>query len=135
MFASLHAKHVGVENLHGKGKPIITAEVNDWRFVAVGDELHYSQASKTEFFPDFLGNYASALLGREWGKAEIAKPLNERHQILKWYDSMCQYQKTLKPDANGHYVCEGTGASLSWLRLAYDLYLIKHNVRLAEKDT
>ncbi len=121
------------EARHGKGKQIITTEFNDWRFVAVGNELHYSKKDKTKFFPDFLGNYIRAKLGQEWGNAEIAKPLRERHQTLQWYDSMCHFQMKQKPDEAGAYKTAANGSMLSWLRLAYDLYIIKHNAELQEE--
>lgn len=118
---------------HGKIKQVITADYNDWRFVAVGNELHYSPIEKTKYFTDFLGNYLRSILGPEWGNSELSKPLESRHQILKWYDSLCKHQRTLIKLEDGTYQGEGNGASLSWLRLAYDLYLIKHNAALQTK--
>ena len=121
------------EAQYGKGKPIITAEFNDYRLVAVGNEIHYARSDKTKFFPDFLGNYVRSKLGTDWGNSELQKPLEERHQILRWYDSMCSYQRTLVPGDDGTYRASPNGATLSWLRLAYDLYLIKHNSILQER--
>jgi len=121
------------EAKHGKGKPIITTEFKDWRFVAVGNELHYGKKEKTKYFPDFLGNYVRSKLGSEWGNAEIAKPLEERHQVLKWYDSMCHFQMKQTPLEEGGYKTAANGSMLSWYRLAYDFYLIKHNAELQEE--
>lgn len=121
------------ETKHGKGKPIITTEFKDWRFVAVGNELHYAKKDKTKFFPDFLGNYVRSKLDPEWGNSEIAKPLKERHQILQWYDSMCHFQMKQKSREDGIYKISANGSMLSWNRLAYDLYLIKHNAELQEE--
>jgi hypothetical protein len=118
---------------HGKGKPIITTEFKDWRFVAAGNELHYAQKDKTQYFPDFLSNYIRSKLSPEWGNAEIAKPLEERHQILQWYDSMCHFQLKQQPQEDGTYKTSANGSMLSWNRLAYDLYLIKHNAELQEE--
>src|SRR5438128_740323 len=50
-------KSSAFEAEHGKGRPIVTAEFKEWRFVAVGNELHYSRKEKTKFFADFLSNY------------------------------------------------------------------------------
>ncbi len=121
------------ESSHGKGKPIITTEFKDWRFVAVGNELHYAKKNKTKYFPDFLGNYLRSKLDPEWCNLEIAKPLEDRHQILQWYDSMCHFQMKQKPQEDGIYKISANGAMLSWNRLAYDLYLIKHNAELQEE--
>ncbi len=118
---------------HGKGKPMISTEFKDWRFVAVGNELHFAPSAKTKFFPDFLTGYLGGLLGKEWGEAEMRKPLQDRHQILQWYDAVCEYQQTVKPDPDGYYRTEPSGAMNCWFRLAYDLYLIKHNAKLQKR--
>jgi len=132
--AEMQAKDRAFEAAHGKGKPIITTEFKDWRFVAVGNELHYAKKEKTKYFPDFLGNYIGSKLGTAWGNSEIAKPLEERHQVLKWYDSMCHFQRKQTPGEDGTYRTSANGAMLSWYRLGYDLYLIKHNADLQEKS-
>ncbi len=121
------------ESSHGKGKPIITTEFKDWRFVAVGNELHYAKKDKTKYFPDFLRNYLGSKLDPEWGNSEIALPLKDRHQILQWYDSLCHFQMKQKPRKDGTYKISANGSMLSWNRLAYDLYLIKHNAELQEE--
>lgn len=131
--AEAQVAKINFEAKHGKGRSVIAADYNDWRFVAVGNELHYSPKEKTKYFSDFLGNYLRSVLGREWGNSELSKPLEDRHQILKWYDSLCKHQRTLTKLEDGTYQGEGNGASLSWLRLAYDLYLIKHNAALQTK--
>jgi hypothetical protein len=121
------------EAKHGKGRPIITTEFKDWRVVAVGNELHYGKKEKTKYFTDFLSNYVRAKLGIDWGNTELAKPFEERHQILKWYNSMCYFQMKQKPKKDGTYYTSANGSMLSWFRLAYDLYLIKHNSKLQEE--
>lgn len=131
--AEMQAQDRAYEAAHGKGKPIITTEFKDWRLVAVGNELHWGKKDKTKYFPDFLGNYVRSKFGTEWGNKEIAKPFEERHQILKWYDSMCHFQMKQKPEEDGTYRTAANGAMLSWYRIAYDLYLIKHNAELQEK--
>jgi hypothetical protein len=68
----------------GEGKPIISLKWSDHQIVAVGNTLHWSKAWKT--FVDFLGDYMKDKLGRDWGNAEIAKPLADRHTILQWFD-------------------------------------------------
>jgi hypothetical protein len=95
--AEVHAQRMAVETLHGQGKPIITTNLRDHRVVAMGNEVHFSPKETTKFFPDFLKGYLGERLGAEWGKAELAKPLGERHQVLKWYDSMCRFYKLALP--------------------------------------
>jgi hypothetical protein len=123
-------KHAEFAARHGKGRPIISTEFKDWRTVAVGKEIWFSPKDKTRAFPDFLNGYLKTLLTTDWHKEQLAAPPENQHQIWKWYLSLCDYQKTLKPDADGIYRQEPTGAMLCWNRLAYDLYLVKHNAEL-----
>ena len=51
----------------GLGRPIISAEFRDYRFVAVGTVLHYG---KWKTFADFLGDYIKKTLGEAWGNQE-----------------------------------------------------------------
>ena len=127
------ARQAVFEAAHGKGKSIITLEAFDKRFTAVGNEIHYSPAETTKYFPDFLSRYLKTVLTPEWGSAEIRKPLEERHQILKWYESTCHHERRQKREADGTFRSDPSGAMLSWYRLAYDLYLIKHNAKLQKR--
>jgi len=127
------AQEQAFKDVHGKGKPIITTIFQDWRVVAVGNELHFGKSQKTKFFPDFLNNYIGNKLTPEWGKRELAKPFSERHQICKWYELLCRQQMQCKPNVDGAYKIQANGAMLSWMRLAYDLYLVKHNAELQER--
>jgi len=123
-----------LEARHGKGRPVISLEHEGYRFVAVGNELHFSKANKTKYFPDFLSKYVKGQLGtEEWAMAELKKPPEARHQVMNWYDSLCRYQQKQKPDADGTYRQIPSGAMLCWNRLAYDLYLIKHNAKLQKR--
>ena len=75
----------------GEGRPVIHADFQEHKFVAVGNELHYSRDWKT--FPDFLQHYIRNVLGSDWGNAELVKPPEERHPIIKWHDVMCRFQR------------------------------------------
>jgi hypothetical protein len=105
--AEMEAKRKAYEAAHGKGREMVTIEHQDFRFVAVGNEMHFAKAEKTKFFPDFLNNYVKTQLGSDWGAAQLNKPLQERHQILQWYDSLCRYQQKLAPEAAA-LPCVGT---------------------------
>lgn len=114
----------------GLGKPIVSAKLKDHQMVAIGDKIHYSKKWKT--FPDFLSSYFKLIIGAEWGNAEIAKPLAERHQILQWYEEYCHYQR--KYGVSGEIKeTPMTGIVYCHMGLAYNLYLIKHNVELQER--
>jgi hypothetical protein len=114
----------------GLGNPIVALKMNDQQIVAAGNTLYWSPKWKT--FADFLAGYMKHVLGGEWGNAEIAKPLNERHPIMQWYDEYCHFQR--------QHLTQGeikslpvTGVVNCYLGLAYSLYLIKHNVELQDR--
>lgn len=111
------------QKLYGNVRPIIHADFKGYKFVAVGSELHWSKKWKT--FPDFLLSYIATRLGKEWGSSELNKPFEERHQIIKWYDSMCKFQQKQKVDKDDIYKEIPNGAFSAYLLLAYDLYVLK----------
>lgn len=115
-------------NQQGLGKPIIAARHKNHQFVAVGNRLHFSKRWQT--FPDFLADYIKKVLGHEWGNAEIAKPERERHQIIRWYQSYCLYQQEGGVPDGEVRNAEVNGLVTCYLGLAYNLYLLAHNVDL-----
>lgn len=108
----------------GLGRPIISIEHKGYRFVAVGNRLHYG---KWKTFPDFLANYIKHTLGGDWGNAEITKPLAERHPLMQWYDKICRLQVGHAKEPGVLFSTPMTGAVSAYNRLAYNLYLIAHN--------
>ena len=123
-----YAKERIRQEQQGFGKPIIAARFNDHQIVAIGKTVHWSAKAKT--FPDFLGEYIKRVLGSDWGNAELAKPFEQRHTLLQWYDTYCRYQAaTIKtPGEVGSAVI--TGVVACYLGTAYSLYLLDHNVEL-----
>ncbi len=69
-------------------------------------------------------------MGRDWGTSELNKPIEDRHEILKWYDLICKYQSKLNLDSNKVCKTQPIGAMKAWFQLAYDLYTIRHNAEL-----
>jgi SEC-C motif len=115
----------------GHGKPIIAVKTDKHQLVAVGNRLMFSKGWKT--FIDFLCDYLKAKLTPEWGNAEIAKPLGERHTIMQWYDAVCRLQKdTIKRPGEPTSI-ELNGVLACYYGLAYALYLIEHNVKLQSR--
>src|SRR5437879_1974667 len=89
--ARSEAERIQRERQQGLGKPIISADFQGTRLVAVKNRLHYSKKWRT--FEDFLFEYIGTALSSEWGNAEIAKPSDQRHPIVIWYQKVCAYQK------------------------------------------
>lgn len=130
LFARHQAHEKQREKQQGLGKPIISSELGETRFVAVGNRLHYSTKWKT--FHDFLIHYIPAIFGKDWGNIELRKLLDERHPVCVWYYHLCHYQKTHETDREVIHTAPMTGAAAAYLGLAYNLYLLAHNVRLQE---
>ena len=116
---------------YGDVKQQITTDFQGLKFVAVGNQLHYGKSWKT--FPDFLVGYLSNKLTPDWGNAEIAKPDDEKHQIVKLYQQYCLWQQKQKKDNDGIYRTLHSGVSAAYLQLAYDLYALDHHSKLQEE--
>lgn len=127
-----HEAHESLrQSQQGKGKPIISTEFQGYRLTAVGNRIHYAKTHKT--FIDFLGDYVRSILGHEWGNAEIAKLLENRHQILRWYEAICVFQKAHMKKPKGEIQdMRMNGLLAAYYGLAYNLYLLQHNVELQD---
>lgn len=125
------AQEMQREQQQGFGRAIISTELNGTRFVAIGKRLMGSDKWKT--VPDFLGDYIRSTLTPEWGNAELAKPIKQRHPILVWYDHVCRLQKETITEPGKVASAPITGAAEAWFRLAYDLYSLEHNAELQQK--
>lgn len=119
------------EAQQGQGRPIISAKLDEHQMVAVGSQLYFSKAWKT--FIDFLGYYMKMKLTSEWGNAEIAKPLEERHTIMQWYDAVCRVQAKSITNTGEPVSTAMIGVLACYYGLAYALYLIEHNVELQSR--
>jgi len=128
----LHAEKTR-EKIFGKVKSMIHAEAGENRVVAVGDTIFVSDKNRTKTFTDFLLDYIKGCLGGAWGENEIRKPLEERHQIMKWHDAFARHSHKFQRDANGLIPIPQNGVIRSYLSLAYDLYVLKHHQSLQGK--
>lgn len=124
----IDAKRRQREHEQGLGRPIISVEHHGYRIVAVGSKLHWSKNWKT--FHDFLLDYIKIAIGDNWGNVELKKPLAERHPILQWYDKVCEYQRQTIIRRGEVADAPMIGAVAAYLNLAYNLYLLAHNVEI-----
>jgi hypothetical protein len=115
----------------GELRPMVHADFHGYKVVGVGDQLHWSKQVKT--FPDFLMQYIATTLGGDWANNELNKPFGERHQILQWYDRLCQFQRTLKRGQDGMIAGVTNGITNAFMLLAFDLYILRHHLALQKK--
>lgn len=116
------------EQQQGLGRNIISTMFQGYRVVAVGNRIYYSTKWKT--FHDFLMDYIKMAMDGNWGNEELAKPEAERHPILIWYKKMCDYQKSVLEIPGKVSEATMNGATAAYISLAYNLYLLAHNVEL-----
>ncbi|MBE3038029.1 MAG: hypothetical protein IMZ62_04355 [Chloroflexi bacterium] len=100
------------------------------KIVAVGQSLYYAPANAWRTFADFLMDYIKHVMTAEWGNAEIAKPFEERHPVMKWYDGMCRFQQKQERAPDGVFYSAPNGAMNAYVLLAYDLYVLDHHSSL-----
>lgn len=110
----------------GRGKSIISAEVNGTRFMAIGKTVAYG---KWQTFPDFLLHHVKVRFGREWGQSEMAKSGNERHPFVGWLGVLGGLMDEHVTNPGGINSLPEYGAVRAVFGLAYDLYLIEHHSR------
>ena len=107
-------------------RPQIQATVGEHKFRAVGKNLYRRPLKET--FYDFQLNHLLWLLGEDWFNAEMAKPLEDRHVILKWRDERNrQLRKHQDPnDPEALVRAPMTGGMRALHVLADDLYQLAH---------
>jgi len=125
------AKELIREQQQGLGRPIIATRFKDRQVVAVGNTIYFSPKWKT--FPDFLSDYLKNILGEEWGNPEIKKVFEERHPLLQWYDKYCKLQQEHLDGSGKVKSIPMTGVVYCYLGVAYNLYLLKHNIELQQR--
>jgi len=128
----MKAKEIQRSQQQGLGQPIISTVFKGYRFVGVGNRFYYSKDWKT--FHDFLGHYIRSVFGSAWGNSELKKSFNERHPVIQWYDYVCKEQKRSIRQPGEVANAGMTGAVFAFLTLAYNLYLIAHNIHLVHGE-
>jgi hypothetical protein len=129
--ARADAGRVQRERQQGLGKPIMSVDFNGRRLIAVKNRLLHSKRWLT--FHDFLADYTKLAIGSDWGNMEIARPLEQRHPILIWYQRLCEHQRTFMKQPGKVQIAPMTGAAAAYLHLGYDLYALDHNAELQRK--
>jgi hypothetical protein len=130
----MKAAQIQREKQQGLGRHIISFEFKGYRLVAVGNRLHWEKQEKWKTFHDFLSSYLRGLFGQKWANVELKESPDARHPLMQWYSSVCEEQrKAFKKDGELIYT-PLTGANFAYLTLAYNLYLIAHNIYLVHGE-
>jgi hypothetical protein len=107
-------------------RPQIQAIVGENKFRAVGRSVY--RRPREETFHDFQINHLLWTLGKDWFDAEMAKPVEDRHVILKWRsernEQLRKYQ-ALK-NTTGPVSAPLTGGTRALQVLADDTYQLRH---------
>ena len=115
----------------GLGRPIISTVYNGFRFIAVGNKLHYSKKWITVL--DFLNDYILLKFGKEYFRSEISKPFEDRNPIFQWHEIYHQHLLQNAKPGRPLNTITANGIINSYAGLAYSLYLLEHNVELQER--
>jgi hypothetical protein len=110
--------------------PVISADFNGYKLVAIRNKLFYKPVAKCKFFTDVLIDYVPTLFGREWFEHEIAKHPDERHPVMQWRVKGMSFMNAQPPLPDGTYEATPTGPLLAYMTFAYDLYVVEHNAGL-----
>jgi hypothetical protein len=129
--ARAEAARIERELQHGRGRPPLSAVLNETRFVGVGSTVFFGKDWKT--FPDFLMHYYKHVLGEAWWTTEVGKPAEARHPLYRWYVLTCVYQAQHIRVPGRVVQSKATGAMLGVMWLAYGLYLLEHNVEVQKR--
>ncbi len=129
----MQARQKQIEKQQGLGRSIISIEFNGYRFVAVGSGFYRNDLKKWRTVHSFLIDYLKITLGENWGNEELKKPFQEMHQIIQWYKLASNYMN--EQTQAGHEIQSApmTGSVFALLSLAYNLYLLEHNVAIQKR--
>lgn len=98
------------------------------RLVTVGNKVYEIEPHR---YPcDFMNDILMDAVGREWGNAELSKPLEQRHSILQWFEALIQFQKAHPTGATPALM---NGPVTAWYKLAYDLWILSHHSAIRDE--
>lgn len=132
-FQKMQAKLLQTQKQQGLGKQIISCEAHGYRLVAVGNQRHYEKVERWKTFHDFLLHYFCNFFDKAWADQEKAKPLESRHPVFVWREMTFQFMRANQTGLGGINTAIMTGAMSAQLHLAYNLYLLAHNVGIQQR--
>jgi hypothetical protein len=113
------------EKQQGLGRSIISTQIGDNRVVAVGSEVLFG---KWKTFHEFLFHYVMHAFGKDWWMSEASKEPANRHPLLNFYCEAAEQLKQAIKEPGIVVSIPTTGVIAAVIGLAYDLYLLSHNL-------
>lgn len=111
--------------------PSIIWKGSRWR--VIWNKLHYRPI--TETFHEFILYVLKLTLGEDWYKNQIALKQEERHVVIKWFESYIEWRRIIRIDENkvdDLYRAIPTGEVQSLISLAYDIYCLQQVNKLPD---
>jgi len=127
MFQERERKEYEYKERYGHVQPQVSVPAFGKRMVAVKNKLFLQD---WKFFSDFLRDYVPFVFGDEWCKAELAKPLAERHPVTQWRTQGAVYMNAQPPQPDGSRAAPFSGALAAFTCFAYDLFVVDNNGEL-----
>ena len=115
----------------GDVRPIMHVDAWGKKLVVVGSRIYFNDDPRTSF-SDFLQSYLRGSLGTEWWREEGSKPVIARHPIAQWQTHAEELMKSETRDERGRYSIPVDGIVSAFMSVAYDLYVVRDNVRFQE---
>jgi hypothetical protein len=114
----------------GQVRPPISLDYRGYKFVIAGNQVVYQPKERAQFFTDILLTFVQNTFGKEWLKAEIAKPRGTRHPIFEARYKTLSYINAQPRDSQGRFQTQMTGPMLGYFTFAYDLFTVQDNGHL-----
>jgi hypothetical protein len=117
-------------NRYGKILPVISTNFQGRKIVGAGNKLYQdTDQHPWKYIPDFLYDYVPGIFGSDWGIAELARPENEWHPVVKWRVEALRYLQRQSRLPDNTYDVKPNGYMGAYLAFAFNLFAIECNSR------
>lgn len=129
-FEKIQALQDQIEKQQGLGRPIISTVFKGYRLVSSGARLHWQKQEKWRTFHDFLFYYLQSSFGTEWGQEQLKKDPDAQHPVMQWHIKLSEHKRKHSVPGKDIQTAPMTGATMAILSLAYNLFLLEHNIAI-----
>lgn len=99
-------------------------------WIVVGSEIHRQNYDGPYGFMNAIHDNALHVFGDPYLDQQEAKSFAERHPAIQWMHAYVEHRNNQIKNGIPETKVVQTGAGAAWYRFAYDLFMIKDNVRL-----